>query len=466
MTLDPSRFRPATNLVHGGVQRTHHGETAEALFLTSGYVYDDAEQAEATFAGTVEHYQYSRFANPTLSMLEQRLCLLEGAEDCRTTATRMAAVNAAMLSHLKAGDRVVAARALFGSCHWIVSTLLPKFGIEAEFVDGADRTQWRAALSRSGQSRTAGNTLEPDAGTCRSAIRGGTCPCSWCDRRGRQRLRHTAAPAAAETRRRCGRLFLHQTHGTDREGSLGGAVLGTKKWINDTLQPFIRNTGPALSPFNAWILLKGLETLALRVDAATRAASAIADFLAEQPGVTRIWYPMREDHPQQALARQQMTGGGTVVTFEVAGGKPGAFRVMNGFRLIAVSNNLGDSKSLATHPANHHSYAHRRGGACTPWHNRRRHSRLGGAGGRPGHPGRSAPGTQRRAAVKSNPIRASPFQNGPFTDWPPARQRAAMRTTVYSRRNESYIVAAKVRSLGRRNPVVRSVNGFERYSAN
>src|SRR5712671_2161474 len=148
MTLDQSRFRTATRLVHGGVQRTHHGETAEALYLTSGYVYDDAEQAEATFAGTIEHYQYSRFANPTLSMLEQRLCLIEGAEDCRTTATGMAAVNAAMLSHLKAGDRVVASRALFGSCHWIVSTLLPKFGIESVFVDGGDLNQWREALSK------------------------------------------------------------------------------------------------------------------------------------------------------------------------------------------------------------------------------------------------------------------------------------------------------------------------------
>src|ERR1700727_1603817 len=148
MTLDPSRLRPASRLVHGGVQRTHHGETAEALFLTSGYVYDDAEQAEATFAGTAEHYQYSRFANPTLTMLEQRLCAIEGAEDCRTTATGMAAVNAALLAHLRAGDRVVAARALFGSCHWIVSTLLPKFGIESVFVDGSDLAQWREALSK------------------------------------------------------------------------------------------------------------------------------------------------------------------------------------------------------------------------------------------------------------------------------------------------------------------------------
>jgi O-succinylhomoserine sulfhydrylase len=350
MTLDPSRLRPATRLVHGGVQRSHHGETAEALFLTSGYVYDDAEQAEATFAGKVEHYQYSRFANPTLSMLEQRLCLIEGAEECRTTATGMAAVNAALLSHLKTGDRVVAARALFGSCHWIVSTLLPKFGIATEFVDGADLEQWRAALSRPTNLVLLETPSNP-------------------------MLEMVDLPAVANLAHKAGAIvvvdnvfatpLLQQplklgadvvvyscTKHMDGQGRvLGGAILGSRKWINDVLQPFIRNTGPALSPFNAWVLLKGIETLALRVDAACRSAAAIADFLAEQPGVTRVWYPMRADHKQHALALKQMTAGGTVVTFEVAGGKDGAFTVMNAFQLIAVSNNLGDSKSLATHPA-------------------------------------------------------------------------------------------------------------------
>jgi O-succinylhomoserine sulfhydrylase len=350
MTLDQTRLRSATRLVHGGVQRTHHGETAEALFLTSGYVYDDAEQAEATFAGTVEHYQYSRFANPTLTMLEDRLCLIEGAEACRTTATGMAAVNAALLSHLKTGDRVVAARALFGSCHWIVSTLLPKFGIETEFVDGADLAQWETALSRPANLVLLETPSNP-------------------------MLELVDLPAVAELAHRAGAIvvvdnvfatpLLQQplklgadvvvyscTKHMDGQGRvLGGAVLGGKKWVTDVLQPFIRNTGPALSPFNAWVLLKGIETLALRVDAASRSAASVADFLAEQPEVTRVWYPMRADHPQQDLALKQMSAGGTVVTFEVAGGKTGAFRVMNGFQLIAVSNNLGDSKSLATHPA-------------------------------------------------------------------------------------------------------------------
>ena len=350
MTIDPTRFRPATRLVHGGVQRSQFGETAEALYLTSGYVYDDAEQAEGTFAGTVEHYQYSRFANPTLSMLEERLCLIEGAEACRTTATGMAAVNAALMAHLKAGDRVVASRALFGSCHWIVSTLLPKFGIQSEFVDGSDLAQWRAALSRPAQLVL----LETPSNPMLEMV----------DLRAVADMAHAAGaivvvdnvfatPLLQQPMKFGADVVVYScTKHIDGQGRvLGGAVLASKKWITDTLQPFIRNTGPAMSPFTAWVLLKGLETLALRVDAACRAAVGIADFLAARPEVTRVWYPTRADHPQQALALAQMTAGGTVVTFEVAGGKEAAFRMMNALGLIAVSNNLGDSKSLVTHPA-------------------------------------------------------------------------------------------------------------------
>src|ERR1700728_4331076 len=308
MTNDPTNFRPATRLVHGGVQRSHHGETAEALYLTSGYVYDSAEQAEGTFAGTVEHYQYSRFANPTLSMLENRLCLVEGAEACRTTATGMAAVNAALLAHLKAGDRVVASRALFGSCHWIVSTLLPKFGIRSEFVDGGNLDQWRAALATPAQLVLLETPSNP-------------------------MLEIVDLPAVAALAHKAGAIvvvdnvfatpLLQQplqmgadvvvyscTKHIDGQGRvLGGAVRAHRKWINDTLQPFIRNTGPAMSPFNAWVLLKGIETLALRIDAGCRAAASIADFLAELPGVSRVWYPTRADHPQRALAMRQMKTG-------------------------------------------------------------------------------------------------------------------------------------------------------------
>jgi O-succinylhomoserine sulfhydrylase len=347
---DSSQYRTATRLVHGGIQRSQFGETAEALYLTSGYVYDDAEQAEGTFAGSIDHYQYSRFANPTISMLEERLCLIEGAEACRTTATGMAAVNAALLAHLKVGDRVVASRALFGSCHWIVSTLLPKFGIATEFVDCADLAQWRAALSRSAQLVL----LETPSNPMLELV----------DLRAVCELAHAAGaivvvdnvfatPLLQQPLKFGADVVVYScTKHIDGQGRvLGGAVLGNRKWITETLQPFIRNTGPAMSPFNAWVLLKGLETLSLRVNESCRTAAALADFLAARPEVTRVWFPTRADHPQQALAREQMTAGGTVVTFELAGGKDAAFRAMNAFSLIAVSNNLGDSKSLVTHPA-------------------------------------------------------------------------------------------------------------------
>ncbi len=350
MTIDLAQLHPATRLVHGGIQRSEFGETAEALFLTSGYVYDTAEQAEGTFSGTVDHYQYTRFANPTVAMLESWLALIEGAEACRATATGMAAVNATLLSHLKTGDRVVASRALFGSCHWIVSTLLPRYGIVGEFVDGADLDQWRRALSRPAQLVLVETPSNPML--------------ELVDLRAVAELAHAAGALVAVDNVFATPLLQQPlalgadvviyscTKHIDGQGRvLGGAVLGSKKWIETTLQPFIRNTGPTLSPFNAWVLLKGLETLALRVDAGCRAAADIADFLTARPAVTRVWYPTRADNPQLALARAQMSAGGTVVTFEVAGGKPAAFRVLNALRLIAISNNLGDSKSLATHPA-------------------------------------------------------------------------------------------------------------------
>lgn len=347
---DPTQYRSATRLVHGGIQRSQFGETAEALYLTSGYVYDDAEQAEATFTGSIDHYQYSRFANPTISMLEERLCLIEGAEACRTTATGMAAVNAALLAHLKAGDRVVASRALFGSCHWIVSTLLPKFGIATEFVDCADLAQWRAALSRPAQLVLLETPSNPMLelvdlhAVCGLAHAAGAIVV--VDNVFATPLLQQPLKFGADV------VVYSCTKHIDGQGRvLGGAVLGDRKWVTETLQPFMRNTGPAMSPFNAWVLLKGLETLSLRVHASCRTAAALADFLATRPEVTRVWFPTRADHPQQALARQQMTAGGTVVTFELAGGKDAAFRAMNAFRLIAVSNNLGDTKSLVTHPA-------------------------------------------------------------------------------------------------------------------
>ncbi len=340
---------PATVAVHGGTQRTPYGETSEALFLTSGFVYDDAEQAEATFAGAASHYQYSRFGNPTVAALEQRLALIEGAEACRATATGMAAVHAAMLSHLKTGDRLVASRALFGSCHWIVSTLLPRYGIEAVFVDGADMAQWREAFARP----AAMVLLETPSNPMLEVI----------DLRAICDLAHEAGalvvvdnvfatPLLQKPLRFGADIVVYSaTKHIDGQGRvLGGAVLGRRDWIEGTLQPFIRNTGPSISPFNAWVLLKGLETLVLRVDAMCRSAAMLADLLAARPEVTRVWYPGRPDHPQHELAMAQMSAGGTLVTFALRD-KAAAFRAMDALRLIAVSNNLGDSKSLVTHPA-------------------------------------------------------------------------------------------------------------------
>ena len=343
-------LHPATLAVHGGTMRSSFGETAEALFLTSGFVYDSAEQAEATFAGTESHYQYSRFANPTVQMLEQRLALLEGAEACRATATGMAAVHAAMLCHLKAGDRLVASRALFGSCHWIVSTLLPRYGIETEFVDGADLDAWRAAFAR-----PAAMVLLETPSNPMLEIVDLRAVCEMAHAAGALVVMDNvfATPLLQKPLQLGADVVVYSaTKHIDGQGRvLGGAVLGGRAWIEGTLQPFTRNTGPALSPFNAWLLLKGLETLAIRVEAASRSAEAVASALAARPEVSRVWYPARADHPQHALAMSQMSGGGTLVTFELAGGKAAAFRMLNALRLIAVSNNLGDSKSLATHPA-------------------------------------------------------------------------------------------------------------------
>ncbi|HEV7267228.1 MAG TPA: O-succinylhomoserine sulfhydrylase [Falsiroseomonas sp.] len=349
-TLPDRPLRPATRLVRGGQMRSGFHETAEALFLTSGFVYDSAEQAEATFLGTEQHYQYSRFGNPTVTMLEDRLAQLEDAEACRLTATGMAAVHASMLAHLKTGDRVVASRALFGSCHWIVSSLLPRYGIRAEFVDGGDLGQWQAALATPANLVLLETPSNPMLDMVDLA--------AVCD------LAHAAGAIVVVDNVFATPLLQKPLHfgadvvvysltkHMDGQGRvLGGAVLGRKKWVDEVLQPFIRNTGPSLSPFNAWVILKGLETLHLRLPAMCRSAAAIADFLAERTEVARVLYPFRVDHPQQALAKAQMAAGGSLVTFEVKGGKDAAFRFMNALGIVDISNNLGDSKSLATHPA-------------------------------------------------------------------------------------------------------------------
>ena len=343
-------YRAATELVHAGIQRTAHSETAEALFLTSGFTYSSAEEAEAAFAGENTHYQYSRFGNPTTVMLEQRLAAIEGAEACRVTATGMAAIHSALLCNLESGDRVVASRALFGACSWIVSELLPRYGIETEFVDGQDLDGWRGALKRPATLLL----LESPSNPMLEVL----------DLRVICHLAHAAGalvvvdnvfatPILQKPLQLGADIVVYScTKHIDGQGRvLGGAVLGANRWVEEKLQPFIRNTGPTISPFNAWLLLKSVETLALRVEAACSRAIGVADFMATQAVVARVLYPDRPDHPQHALAKSQMSAGGTLVTFEMHGGKAAAFAFMNALRLVAISNNLGDSKSLVTHPA-------------------------------------------------------------------------------------------------------------------
>jgi O-succinylhomoserine sulfhydrylase len=343
-------LRPATLLVRGGQMRSNMDETSEALYLTSGFVYDSARQAEQTFTGEVEHWQYSRFGNPTIAMLEERLAQLEGAEACRATATGMAAVSAAMLAHLKAGDRVVASRALFGSCHWIVSTLLPRYGIQTEFVDGADLAQWRAAFKRPCQLVL----LETPSNPMLELV-DLTAVCDLAHKAGAIVVVDNvfATPLLQRPMKFGADVVVYSaTKHFDGQGRvLGGAVLGSKKWIEEVLQPFTRNTGPAISAFNAWIIIKGLETLHLRVAAMCRSAATIAQMLEERAEVERVHYPFLASHPQYALAKQQMAAGGTLVTFDIKGGKDAAFRFLDALRIVDISNNLGDSKSLITHPA-------------------------------------------------------------------------------------------------------------------
>jgi O-succinylhomoserine sulfhydrylase len=345
-----SAWRPATRLVHEGTLRSQFGETSEAIFLTSGYVYESAEQAEARFKGDEEGFVYSRYSNPTIDMFERRMCALEGAEAARGTASGMAAVAAALLSFLKAGDHVVSARALFGGCRYIVEDLLPRFGIHSTLVDGRDLSAWEAAMrpnTRAVFFETPTNPvleLVDIEAVAKIAHKAGALVV--IDNVFATPLLQRPIPLGADI------VVYSATKHIDGQGRcLGGVVLGKKDFIEEKLHTYIKQTGPSLSPFNAWVLLKGLETLPLRVERHCASAAAIADFLAARKEITRVFYPGRADHPQAALARRQMAGGGPLVAFEVKGGKGEAFRFMNALQIIKISNNLGDAKSLATHPA-------------------------------------------------------------------------------------------------------------------
>jgi len=340
----------ATNLIRGGLTRTAFNETAEAIFPTSGYVYGSAAEAEAAFSGEVDRYIYSRYGNPTVSMFEERLRLIEGAEACMATASGMAAVFASMASFLKAGDRVVGSRALFGSCNVVLTEILPRFGIETILVDGADMDQWSDALSASTQAVFLESPSNPGlqivdiAAVAELAHAAGATVI--VDNVFATPLLQKPLELGADV------VVYSATKHIDGQGRvLGGAVLGTQKYVDDYLMPFLRHTGPSLSPFNAWTLVKGLETLRLRVDASCATASMLATKLDGHSALRSVLYPGHPSHPQFDLAMSQMSAGGTVVALTIDGDKDKTFRFLDGLRLFDISNNLGDSKSLATHPA-------------------------------------------------------------------------------------------------------------------
>ena len=346
---DPMSLRPATQLVHGGSLRSGFEETSEALFLTQGYLYDTMEVAEARFKGDEPGFIYSRFANPTVAMFERRMAIIEGAEAARATASGMAAVTAALMGQLKAGDHVVAAKALFGSCLYVVEELLPRFGVASTLVEGADLDAWRAAVKPNTKTAFLESPTNPtleivDIAAVADIMHSVGATLVVDNVFATPLLQHPLRLGAD-----C--VVYSATKHIDGQGRvLGGIILASEKFIADNIHNFLRQTGPCLSPFNAWILLKSLETLPVRVGAQVRSAERIAEFLATRPEVVRTLYPGRADHPQAALARRQMSGGGTLLAFEVAGGKAAAFRMANALSIIGISNNLGDAKSLITHP--------------------------------------------------------------------------------------------------------------------
>jgi len=344
------QWRRATRLVRGGTRRSAHGETSEALFLTSGYVYEDAGEAEARFKGDAPGFVYSRFGNPTVAMFERRLALLEGAEACKATSTGMAAVFASLMAQLRAGDHVVSSRALFGSCLYIVSDLLPRYGIEVTLVDGTDLDQWRAAF----RPDTRCVFLESPSNPGLEIIDLEAVAAMAHDVGARLVVDNVFATPLLQPAMQLGAdiVVYSATKHIDGQGRcLGGAILSSQAFVDNELLPFLRHTGPSLSPFNAWVLLKGLETLELRLERMCANALDVAFFLEGRNEIERVLYPGLPSHPQHALAERQMSAGGTVVSFDIAGGKEAAFSFLNRLRLIDISNNLGDSKSLITHPA-------------------------------------------------------------------------------------------------------------------
>lgn len=351
MTTDERTYRRQTHLVRAGLARTGFDETSEALFLNSGYVYPTAAEAEAAFSGDLQRYVYSRYANPTLTMLEERLATIEGAEACRLTASGMAAVFASIACQVGAGDRVVASRALFGSSLYILNDLLPRWGVQVDLVDATDAAGWERALATPCKVVLIETPSNPTLDlidlehVVRLTVGAGA----------RLIVDNVFATPIYQRPIEVGAhiVVYSTTKHIDGQGRcLGGAILADREFVTDVLTPFLRHTGPAMSPFNAWVNLKGLDTLELRVDRQSRNAQRIAETLAAHGApVAAVAYPGLPDHPQHDLARRQMEGFGSILAFDVAGGKAAAFRCVDALRLIDISNNLGDTKSLICHPA-------------------------------------------------------------------------------------------------------------------
>ena len=355
----PHPLHPDTAAVHGGIARSRFEETAEALYLTSGYVYGSAEEAADAFENPDLRYVYSRYGNPTVQMFVDRLCVIEGAEAGVATASGMSAVFTALIGLLRQGDRLVASRALFGSCAFICTDILPRFGIVTELVDGTDLAAWERALATPAKAVFLETPTNPQLEIVDvkavAELAHGAGATVVIDNVFATPLLQRPLELGADV------VVYSATKHIDGQGRcLGGAILGSKDYCTEALSPFVRHTGPSMSPFNAWVLLKGLETLAVRVERQCRTATKVAQWLERRAGVRRVLYPFLESHPQVGLARRQMTDGGTVVTFTIDGGRREAFDLLNGLRLIPISNNLGDAKSLATHPA---STTHHRIGA-------------------------------------------------------------------------------------------------------
>jgi O-succinylhomoserine sulfhydrylase len=350
MTKPDPAWKEATLLVRGGLNRSAFDETAEAIYPTSGFVYSSAAEAEAAFAGEIERYIYGRYGNPTVTMFEERLRLLEGAEACRATASGMAAVFAALACRLSAGDRLVSSRALFGSCHVVVDEILPRFGVNSTLVDGSDLAQWEAALAGGADMVFLESPSNPGleiidlAAVAHLAHEAGAILV----------VDNVFATPVLQKPLELGAdvVVYSATKHIDGQGrTLGGAVLGTTQFMKDHLDQFLRHTGPSLSPFNAWVLVKGLETLRLRVEAQCDRAALLAERLSEHPALRSVRYPGLASHPQFDIAKRQMSRGGTVLTVDLPGGKPAAFAFLDRLQLFDISNNLGDAKSMVTHPS-------------------------------------------------------------------------------------------------------------------